>query len=510
MTSSTRRVLRIPELIFTIFEFLDHKSNARNARVCHAWVEIALEIIWKEVDSLYQLFGVLGRLKRAGGEFYEFESKPDAVNWLRFETYARRVKSLRANAYQLKQSVFDCVDGLRREPAILPNLQALEWNAPMKYSSLFMHSKVKKLCVSPPFTSLPAFFQEIVNRLPNMSTLDILTGGPAHVVVEDLACFLYKLPQLTEINLPRSYFTTETANALSHMQHLRSIQIQCSRPTKASQSIVSHGKSEGLLCPLHNLRIETSFEEAIRIIEIPFSTPNLTRLDIDSGDPPIESSTFMRRLISAVSSHRQLVKEIRITSANHPCQSDCIVTEDVKNLKLDIFRPLFRMSNLTSFEMTHQYPLNLAQSEIEIFATSCPAMENLMLNVEPVHLSDSCLTLDALVPFAQHCSQLKRLGLFVDATDVPETTPTASFKSLRQLAVGLSIIDNEAAPSLYLAHLLAAECTIGWGASWEDCTSLSSESIEIIEKRSKLWASVNRMVPMLCKKICATAAAHTF
>ena len=61
-TYAMHRVLRIPELLQMIFCTLDLPSNAVNARVCKQWSDIALDILWREIDELYILFKILAPL----------------------------------------------------------------------------------------------------------------------------------------------------------------------------------------------------------------------------------------------------------------------------------------------------------------------------------------------------------------------------------------------------------------------------------------------------------------
>ena len=58
------RVLRIPELLQIIFSILDLPSNTVNARVCKQWSDIALDILWREIDDLYLLFRILAPLTK--------------------------------------------------------------------------------------------------------------------------------------------------------------------------------------------------------------------------------------------------------------------------------------------------------------------------------------------------------------------------------------------------------------------------------------------------------------
>lgn len=105
----------------------------------------------------------------------------------------------------------------------------------------------------------------------------------------------------------------------------------------------------------------------------------------------------------------------------------------------------------------------MTQQDIGLLASSCPALESLRLGLDSIYLTESTLSLAALIPFAQHCPNLNFIALFMDATTikVPEislTTAPEPFKSLRFLCVGYSIIDDWSAPANYLSHLLAPDC----------------------------------------------------
>lgn len=60
------RVLFIPELLGIILSFVDEDDHVNNACVCKQWSEIALDIIWKEVDGLSRLLTLLRPYKITG------------------------------------------------------------------------------------------------------------------------------------------------------------------------------------------------------------------------------------------------------------------------------------------------------------------------------------------------------------------------------------------------------------------------------------------------------------
>ena len=73
--SDAHRVLFIPELLDIVFSFLDRDANVANACVCKRWSQIALDVVWKEVDDLIQLFRLLKPISQQ-------EDLLDYVGWL--------------------------------------------------------------------------------------------------------------------------------------------------------------------------------------------------------------------------------------------------------------------------------------------------------------------------------------------------------------------------------------------------------------------------------------------
>ena len=49
----------MPELLDLIFGCLGHCDNASNARVCRVWSDVALDLLWREVDDLPRVFQLL-------------------------------------------------------------------------------------------------------------------------------------------------------------------------------------------------------------------------------------------------------------------------------------------------------------------------------------------------------------------------------------------------------------------------------------------------------------------
>ena len=112
--------------------------------------------------------------------------------------------------------------------------------------------------------------------------------------------------------------------------------------------------------------------------------------------------------------------------------------------------------------------LKYCQPEV---TSSWPSLATLILNNEPVYLSQSKLTLKALFPFAKHCHKLSHLGLFLDATSVDESfyqPNLVPFRNLKRLSICVSIIADTESVSLYFSRILPLECNLDSGLTLDE------------------------------------------
>ncbi|KJA27935.1 hypothetical protein HYPSUDRAFT_129875 [Hypholoma sublateritium FD-334 SS-4] len=494
-----------------IFGFADPAVNAVNAQVCKLWLNLALDALWEEIDDLPRLLSILSPLKRdMDSRYYEFEHPPSENDWKRFEKYATRVRRLNnCHEFSLGDDAFEILDQTRRRLEILPNLRALKWGVweELRGISIFMHSRVRKFAINlRKRQPLQIFFMDVVARMPDLAILDISSMIPARYIQEDLIHLLQGLPKLQSVTLPCFCFTTKIAECLSHAEHLSSVDFHYDYDSEqviggsADVALFNPTFIEGAFPLLSRLSILVNFDDAARFVETPFSPNKLAHYYNDSYYS-IDSPDSVRCLLSALSENYQLLEELELSSSLYPRTIN--LTDNPGYITLDTLRPIFKLPHLVIFQLHHLYPLLMTQEDVECLASSCPALENLSLGVSTVYLTEATLTLSALIPFAQHCPNLKYLGLFMDATaiKVPEISLAAAarpFKSLQRLCVGHSIIDEWLAPAIYFSHLLAPDCEIKATALWNEVDA-DEELCDIIEVRGRLWNSVKRLVPVLSK-----------
>lgn len=63
--TAMERTLSISEVLDRVLSFNDRADSSRCACVCKAWLEVALDHVWREVDTVKALFQLLGTLERS-------------------------------------------------------------------------------------------------------------------------------------------------------------------------------------------------------------------------------------------------------------------------------------------------------------------------------------------------------------------------------------------------------------------------------------------------------------
>ncbi|KAF9524767.1 hypothetical protein CPB83DRAFT_773231 [Crepidotus variabilis] len=514
-----QKVLLIPELLDLIFGLVDTPSNAVNARVCKAWSSIALDALWREVDDLPRLFSLLAPLQRIGttSEEYFFAELPDAARWKRFEKYSSRIRRFAycldpsEQQIHINKSVFDEIARTRTRLNFLPNMHNLVWKAPLNSSVVFMHSSIKTFDIWLPDeleeTSPRPFFQDVVARMPNITNLNIRSYVAVHDIETELIELLNGLPKLHTITLPRFYLTSNVSEALSRLPNLAIIEFQyfaeqgCGNP----DDVVPYAPtlSEGAFPLLWDHSLTAQFSDVARFFNLDFAPTNITTLYVDSGIDEMASS--IENFLVVLVENCQLLKYLALVSLRDAGSPQPMEDEQRFKITMDHLKPIFKLPNLRSLELLHHHSLALQQTDIENIAFSFPAMETLILNNEPVILDESSLTMEALGSFARHCPYLTHLGLFIDTTGIQASlSPSAAmdlipFKSLRRLSMGVSIITDDNAASLYLSHILPVGCTVDCGITWDETVFAARDVYKNVQDRCELWTKVDRVLPVLVR-----------
>ncbi|KAF9449357.1 hypothetical protein P691DRAFT_667622 [Macrolepiota fuliginosa MF-IS2] len=508
-------VLANPGLLCKIFQVLDNCCNLNNALVCRAWSKIALDILWRKVDDLYQLFTLLAPLEMTGCGDYVFSRPLEYNDWLRFQRCSRRVRELSYEDAEsvptFNPSVFDDISRSRITLSILPNLHSLRWSAAIPPCVLFMHSNVKHFTIRLPRAEpicLRPFFNDIAARMPALTSLDIRTYMPMKSFETEAVQLLSCLPRLKMLTMPRFLFTTRIAECVSRLPEICSIDFTYYEEQGIGDpEDVADFKpqlSKGAFASLSDLSLVATYKDVEYLLAGPFYPSNLTLLYVLS--PDIENPTTLQQLIATVYESCTMLSTLTLISAPRaPDDSDPTTTDVSQRIKMEVLKPLFDCANLTSLSILHRHPLDLRQEDLDVLASRWSFLTYLTLNNELLDLHSSDLTLEALIPFARHCPNLIELGMFINVSPhlIPPFSPTfnlPSFKSLQNLCMGVSIITESVPVAMFLSQILPFGCEIDSGISdWGQSHEIQDEVQNVFNHRSKLWNEVDKLVSFLTK-----------
>ncbi|KAF8839248.1 hypothetical protein BDN67DRAFT_981963 [Paxillus ammoniavirescens] len=212
-----------PELLDTIFNFLDKKTNVTNALVCKQWSQIALDVVWKEVDDLVLLLNLLKPV---------FKAMPEANDWLRFQRYASRVRCLRFHSNKYTADVNRLLDDVaisRTYLDILPNMHTLEWISDledtMARGKLFLHQRLRHLTITADGFRPRNFHMDICTRASHLHTLKLFIKNPQKHHKNELRTLVRNLPELRKIVLPEFHFTSSLIEDLSRAKNIRVVEL---------------------------------------------------------------------------------------------------------------------------------------------------------------------------------------------------------------------------------------------------------------------------------------------
>ncbi|KAF9501829.1 hypothetical protein BDN71DRAFT_1460290 [Pleurotus eryngii] len=512
-TSSVQRALAIPELLSSICQLLGPKDILTNACVCKKWSNVALDVLWKEVDDIHNLLSLLAPLEQKAGQGYKFSRSIEPEDWKRFTRYAGRIRALVHNRERSKTrtctpNVFHEVSRTRISLDILPVLHTLEWsrNIDLNFCVLFMHKTVKRFkfylreeMVTPP-NGLGAFFQAVMTRMPDLEVLDISSVLSVSDIEADMIKLLSGLPKLKEVILPLYYVSPSISGTLSQLPNLNVLGFQYDdeQGRGDSQDVAAPPATlgEGAFPVLYDLALSMPFIHASELFDQPFSPQNITMLFIDSALP--ESPSDIHNLLSVIVKNCPLL--INLSLNPHLSTTDNPPTDE--RLTYANMRPVLTLPNLTSFDINHYYPIDLKYKDMEELARAWPNLETLMLNSDPVALDHPpALSIAALIPFAEHCPNIRQLGLYMNAAeeDLPSSRDLVPFKCLETLSVGLSHITDHENVALFLSHLIPSECELECGGTWRILDWESSSPASEYGIIHQAWSMVGSVLPLLHK-----------
>ncbi|KDQ24633.1 hypothetical protein PLEOSDRAFT_1107561 [Pleurotus ostreatus PC15] len=471
---SSARVLGIPELLAHIFLLSSRQANTVYARVCKEWSDVALDVLWREINNPSHLIQLLCPLHPEpdgdGGVIWSFVKEHGAIqttDWARLRSYAKRVRILVVprRIPILDDSVFT---EIQRAGRFLPNLQRLEWYTNAFYYPLFTDKNVLHLTLrlDPEDTHhLSQIILDIPKFLPLLTSLmlelpdyyayfgmDMLKRffSTLEDVHNAIAISLTKLPSLTYFSLPKFFCTPTILQQLAMLKKLVSVEV--SLLSSPYNSIFPVDLETRSFMSLTRLAFSMSFERAMECFSQTNYPPNIIRLELASTafEPEPDYSGILEVLSASYPDLEELVLD---STVSPPVDIELAVQTEIT---LHSLQPVLRWSGLKVLKLRHYFPFSLTHDDILAFAKALPSIEILLLNPSPGALLQPSFPIGTLLVFETHCPRLQHLGLYfgIGTEHIPVAVVERCLSKLLTLDLGASRAD----PSLDIGCLFNDIC----------------------------------------------------
>ncbi|KAJ7103282.1 hypothetical protein B0H15DRAFT_204903 [Mycena belliarum] len=153
------------------------RTLSRLARTCRAWFDPALNVLWRELDSLVPILGLFPAhlLKKSKRPGLGLTTPPLEKDWEKILRYGGRVLRITYDelSNNVHNSVFPIFEEYRPRTYVLPNLQHLTWRITspenLDRAALFLAPSLQGLVLhlggaGTRFPTLPAFLADIGSR----------------------------------------------------------------------------------------------------------------------------------------------------------------------------------------------------------------------------------------------------------------------------------------------------------------------------------------------------------
>ncbi|KAI0651344.1 hypothetical protein C8Q79DRAFT_28497 [Trametes meyenii] len=424
-SSVYHRVLYCADIFLTILDILHHSGGhaacASLARVCRAFTDPALRLVWRELKSLQPLWQVvLPSYPRPGTslaigahmdqilllQFYKYPSV-----WARFQLYARYIRSLEATSvYHVEARLIRDVIANHGGKTFLPSLRTLQWTEDGRWPGLL-------------FSLIPSCLESLLIYYPRVPR-----GGAAEEgVLEQSALAI--VSNLLQCRALRNLSTADTPIPPEHVRTLLS---------SLSLEVLSMHIAQGLdtteltnaptLLELQCTGTCADIASLVRSIR----TPSLASLTLWICDPTTTTLSDFRQLVrGAAAPHSSTsLRRLSLCRSNFPQRRHAragVAHEPTVASVTDVLAPVFALHRLTDFTITFSpraFTLTCGDDDVQALARGLPALQELSLECYTSGQAWGLPSLRALRVLAAHCPRLTQLC--IEALDVGKAEEQAS------------------------------------------------------------------------------------
>ncbi|KAH9948645.1 hypothetical protein B0H21DRAFT_220625 [Amylocystis lapponica] len=467
-----QRFLNNYDAIYEVFQHLSHSNAldsdrlnrqvlARAARVCRAFSAPALDVLWREPENLLSLFRVLPSLERKDGtrdSAYFLSSIPSLHNIMRFQDYARRVRTTShfSDGRSLDPSVFFTVAHANGGDTLLPSLQTLTWRQSYPFDNTLMTLASPSLhCLRIHVTGLSITASREPQTEQNFKQFlhDVFSQAPYLQELWIHGVFSKSLTPVTELRHLQSLAVGGTIDlgvfrAISVMDNLIELNITVDFTDLDQRTPDERPNGFSALQALNICGSSSHLERAVSII----SSSHLHSVTIRTlwEEDRASHVGFLPAICSKWSlslSHIALTVLFDMPPLDHaPSQ-----------LTMDYLRPLLTSHRLCTLTFESNYALSIMDRDVLDMAYAWPTLEILTVRTFSTigsngHAPECAVpSFRSIIELARHCPNLHRLSLsatldsqaLLSSRSQPTTLVSHSMRSLNFEQIMLSVASSQ-------------------------------------------------------------------
>ncbi|KAJ6503282.1 hypothetical protein C8R47DRAFT_969069 [Mycena vitilis] len=540
-------ILDSPEVTQSILEAILESPNGRRslsrlARTCRAWLDPALNVLWRELDSLAPIIGLFPAhlLKKTRRPGLGLVGTPEIGDWDKILRYGERVARITYDELpnNISTSIFPIFEELRPRTYLLPNLQTLTWRIMsqdmLDRAALFLTSGLQVFTLhlgggGAKFPTLPTFLADLGSRvklqsftinssvsLPDTFTdhlypqdglerLAIIAPGALSPTIGKWAASLPGLKSLqldltgrplVAVNgffrdLSSGASTPDSVESHTDSGVFSADELDFSEIRKSMLRLTGDAKKATVFPALTQLQL-TGQASSIVAFLTHLSNP-LTQLDITIEDPPDAvdwqdlSQMICQRFGSSLTS-------LRIGATLSSKFSDLV--RSTSRAAAAPAPSRLSLEHLSSLPALRTISIDLPES-ICFTPADIARLADVAPNLEEVRLcplarfslaSPPQLTLESLAPLVKNCRKLGALWVVIQAKG-GSAEALATSDSLSWLHVGHSWVTDTLQVAILLSHLAPHLETIKWFTE--------RNRPGFVEANARSWQKVSDILPHL-------------
>ncbi|KAF8965795.1 hypothetical protein BDZ97DRAFT_1729789 [Flammula alnicola] len=409
-----------PDILDEICEYLSYEYDIDSddisvsrrtllwvALTCKAFLEPALDRLWRSLDSLFPLLKILPAFIQSDGT-YVLRGAISPEEWTRFDWYARRIRKFSytrdPDSLDIAMHVYFRLAQLRPAP-ILPSLRHL--HCPSTSQNDFLISGIC-LFLSPSLQTL---------EFENISSVeDKLCGTVLYTLFSDGA-------QMEKIILRGRGLSRDTVCMAIKFEHLRELELQGMGESLDMEIMEKIGSlpwlvdlaidfTNSLIPPLEKdigLKDLKSFMITAPIPFIQAFLPHIATVNLETfvavapTHPPVDKKDFLDEVVTR---WKESLRRIALVHQQE---------ENVEELNITVLAPLLPLRKLTYLRL-EGYSMELTDDNIEGFARAWPEMDTLLLPF--ISANHPRPTINSLRILAQLLPRLRHLRIPLNTGDL--------------------------------------------------------------------------------------------